>query len=122
MTTTTSTKSIYTIDASGKTFGRVASEAAKALMGKTTPDYEPQAMPTQKVTITNAGKIVMRDTKKESTTFIRFSGYPSGQKTETYRQLSARKGADAPLRLAIERMLPRNRLRAQRMKNLTITA
>ena len=31
----------YTIDAAGKTIGRIASEAAKMLMGKTTADYTP---------------------------------------------------------------------------------
>lgn len=119
---TTTTTQVYQIDAAGKSFGRVAAEAAKALMGKMSADYAPQAIPTQKVQVINAGKIVMRDTKKQSTTFIRFSGYPSGQKIETYVQLAARKGAAEPLRLAIERMMPRNRLRAIRMKNLTVTA
>ena len=54
----------YTIDAAGKTLGRVASEAAKALMGKTMPDYTPNVRSEVKVKIVNAKKLYMRDRKK----------------------------------------------------------
>ena len=111
----------YTIDATGKTLGRVASEAAKALMGKTSPDYTPNKLSDVKVVITNASKLYMRDRKRTSKQYLRYSGYPGGLKRESFASLSARRGVQEPLRTAILRMLPRNTFRTPRIKNLIIT-
>ena len=111
----------YSIDAAGKSFGRVASEAAKALMGKMSADYTPHIRSDVKVTITNATKVKMPEKKKNTKVFKTYSGYPSGQKQESFRQLSDRRGAGEPLRRAIQSMLPRNTFRTARMKNLSIT-
>ena len=111
----------HTIDAAGKTLGRVASEAAKALMGKMSAAYTPHIRSDVKVKIMNAKKLYMRDKKGAQKMYKRYSGYPSGQKLESFRALSARRGAGEPLRRAIERMLPRNTFRTSRMKNLEIT-
>jgi len=113
----------YTIDAAGMTLGRVASEAAKALMGKTSADYTPNKRSIVKVTITNLSKLSIRESKRTKKTYQTYSGYPGGLRTETYASLSTRKGMPVgePLRRAIERMLPRNTFRTERMKNLTIT-
>lgn len=111
----------YTIDAAGKTLGRIASEAAKTLMGKTSPDYTPNKRSDVHVKIVNAKKLNMRDRKKVSKTYKTYSGHPGGQRTESFQMLSARRGGGEPLRRAIERMLPRNTFRTARMKNLEIT-
>ncbi len=110
----------YEIDATGKTLGRIASEAAKALMGKTSPDYTPHIRSDVKVTVKNAGKISMRDKKRTQKTYKTYSGYPGGQRKESYSMLSVRRKGE-PLRRAVERMLPRNTFRTARMKNLIIT-
>ena len=119
MTTTTN---IYTIDASGRTIGRVAAEAAKILMGKTRVDYTPNKLTDLKVTINNASKLSIREAKSKQMTYQSYSGYPGGLRTETLQMLSARKGNQEVLARAIERMMPRNKLRTPRMKNLTINA
>ena len=111
----------YTIDAAGKTLGRVASEAAKALMGKTQPDYTPNVRSDVRVKILNAKKLYMRDRKKIQKMYKTYSGYPSGQRVESFRALSERRGVGEPLRRAVERMLPRNTFRTARMKNLQIS-
>ncbi len=111
----------YAIDAAGKTLGRVASEAAKALMGKTLANYTPHMRSEVRVKIVNAGKLSMRSRKRSSKTYTTYSGYPSGRKVETYTALSSRRGADMPLRRAIRRMLPRNTFLKARMKQLEIT-
>lgn len=116
-----STTTEYKIDASGRTIGRVASEAAKALMGKTRADYTPHILSDVKVVIENAGKLRISERKRGSQTYQRYSGYPGGQKVETLGMLMARKGTGAALRLAISRMLPRNRMKTARLKNLTVT-
>src|SRR3989344_4960266 len=112
----------YTIDAAGKTLGRVASEAAKALMGKTSPDYTPNKRSDVKVHVTNASKLYIREKKRVQKTYITYSGYPGGLKKERLQEITARKGPGEPLRLAVYRMLPRNTLCTNRMKNLKIEA
>ena len=56
----------YKIDASGKTLGRVASQAAKMLMGKTRADYTPNKMTDVKVVVENASKLYIREKKRAS--------------------------------------------------------
>jgi len=111
----------HTIDASGKTLGRVASEAAKALMGKTKADYTPHIRSDVHVKIINAKKLYVRDAKRRTKVYQNYSGYPGGLRSETFKELAARRGYGAPLKRAIERMLPRNTFRTPRLKNLEIT-
>lgn len=110
----------YSIDAKGRTLGRVATEAAKALMGKMSADFTPHHTPSAKVTIKNASHLRIQEKKRMTKTYMNYSGYPGGVRRETLSSLSSRKGYGAALRLAITRMLPRNASRAVRMRNLTI--
>jgi large subunit ribosomal protein L13 len=114
------TKYTYTIDAAGKTLGRVASEAAKALMGKMLADYTPHVQSDVKVSVVNVGKLYTRERKRKSKMFITFSGFPGGMKRESLASLNARRPSEA-LKRAVRRMLPRNTMLVARLKNLTIT-
>jgi large subunit ribosomal protein L13 len=109
----------HTIDANNKALGRVASEAAKALMGKMSPSYTPNILSVVKVTINNAGKLNFSEKKLTQKVYTTYTQYPGGLKHKTLAQLNA-KNADLALRRAIERMMPRNTFRTPRMKNLTI--
>lgn len=121
MTTKTTTDKTTTIDAAGQSLGRVASAAAKALMGKTRADYVPHQSSHTSVQIVNASKLKIRDTKMASQQYQNYSGYPGGQRIETLRNLSARKGYGAAIRLAVQRMLPNNTMRVGRLKRLHIS-
>jgi len=110
----------YTIDATNKKIGRIASEAARALMGKHKPSYAPNAMPTTAVTITGANALDISEKKAAEKTYKRYSGYPGGQREPTLAKVIADKGAGESLRIAIRGMLPPNKLRSKRMKLLTI--
>ena len=110
----------YTIDAAGKTLGRVASETAKALMGKTSADYTPNIFSNVKVSVIHISKLSMRDKKRVQKTYVTYTGHPGGLKRERYASLVARRGSAEPLRRAVLRMLPRNTFRIARMKNLRI--
>lgn len=112
----------YTIDAAGKTIGRVASEAAKMLMGKTRADYTPNKLSSIKVTVNNAAKMYTREKKRTAKIYTTYSGYPGGLKKESLANLNARKGPGEAIRRAVERMIPRNTMRVARMKNLTVNA
>jgi large subunit ribosomal protein L13 len=114
------TSSERTINAAGKSLGRVAAEAAKALMGKMRADYTPNKLSDVKVTITGVSKLVVRQRKLTQKVFQNYSGYPGGRRDETLGNLNKRKGHAAAVRLAITRMLPRNTFRVARLKNLTI--
>lgn len=111
----------FTIDAAGRTLGRVASEAAKMLMGKTLASYTPHIRSDIKVMVTNAGKLYSRERKRKATIYTTYSGYPGGQKRESLAHLNERKGHGEAVRRAVERMLPRNTMRTARMKNLIVT-
>ena len=111
----------YQIDATGRTLGRGASEAAKALMGKMGPDYTPNKNSNVKVSVTNAGKLYIRERKRSRTIYTTYSGYPGGLKKETLASLTARKGNAEAVRRAVARMLPRNTMHTPRLKNLSIT-
>lgn len=110
----------YTINASGKKFGRVASEAAKALMGKNRADYTPNKPAGVSVEITNAGALDIPAIKRADIVYKRYSGYPGGQAVETLAALVGRRGVAIALRKTVERMLPRNSMRKDRMKHLAI--
>jgi large subunit ribosomal protein L13 len=111
----------HTIDASGKVFGRVASAAAKALMGKTTPDYVANQVADVRVYITNASKTKMSERRMKETLHERYSGYPGGFKTDTNQKIVDKKGWKGLYELAVYGMLPSNKLRPLMMKRLTIT-
>ncbi len=111
----------YTIDAQQKKLGRIAGEAAKILMGKTSPDYAPNKVSDVKVTIINASKLDIDAKKKDTKEYTRFSGYPGGLFTRTLGDLVIKKGYGEAVRIAIKGMLPKNKLTPKILKNLTIT-
>ncbi len=116
----TTTEKTHAIDAAGRTLGRVASEAAKALMGKMRADYTPNKSSGVKVTITNAGKMYIRERKRTQKVYTAYSGFPGGLRRESLASLSARKGHGEAIRRAVARMLPRNTMHTARMKSLSI--
>ena len=118
---TTPTQKKYDIDASGKTVGRVAAEAAKALMGKAHADYTPHIPSVVKVTVANAGKIRITEKKRLQKKYTHYSGHPGGLKIESLGSLVGRRGKSAAVRKAVERMLPRNTMKTARLKRLTVT-
>ena len=118
---------MITIDAQDKILGRVASEAAKALMGKHKPSFVKHQVVGEEVTITNSSKVRLTGTKARTKEYVRYSGYPGGQKIETYAQLTAKgqerrahRGHAEAIRRAVLGMLPKNKLQAKRIKLLTI--
>ncbi len=111
---------MITIDAQGKTLGRVASAAAKALLGKHSASFAKNIVAEEEVTITNAKGVKVSGQKVQDKTYVRYSGYPGGQKIENYAMLTARKGNREVIRKAVLGMLPKNRLQALRIKQLII--
>ncbi len=108
------------IDAKNKKIGRVASAAAKALLGKDQPDFQNHVVADVTVVINNASKADVSDKKKTTTEYERYSGHPGGIKFEKMTTVIAKKGYGELFKQAVYGMLPPNRLRKERMKNLTV--
>lgn len=110
----------FTIDAQGKKLGRIASQAASILLGKNSAEFSKNKVIDAKVEIMNAAKTDISALKKSRDSYVTYTGFRGGLYKETLGELIIRKGMKDVYEKAILRMLPNNKLRKQRMKNLTI--
>ncbi len=111
----------HIIDAKGKRLGRVATLAASYLIGKDSPSLTKHIAPEVTVKIENARLMDISDKKRAMEEYQTYSGYPGGQKREKLGALATRRGYSEVLRRTISGMLPKNKLRDVRLKNLIIS-
>ncbi len=109
----------HLVDAKNRRLGEVATEIAKKLIGKEKPDYTPHINSGDKVVVINAAYFSVSNDKMDSKVYYHHTGYPGGIKGVTLKKLLARKPTE-PIRLAVKRMLPQNKLLKRRMANLYI--
>jgi len=107
------------IDAEGIPLGRLAAEVAIVLMGKHRPEYTPHVISGDKVIVTNARKVGLTGRKAQQRMKLRYTGYPGGQRAESYGQGRDRK-PEKLISDAVRRMLPKNRLSRVMLKNLMV--
>ncbi len=112
---------LYTIDASGRTIGRIASEAASVIMGKNSSAFTKNILTKVKVSIVNASKSKITDKKLLEKEYFHFTGHPGGRKSVTLGRLIEKSGYEEVFRKAVYGMLPKNKLRKEMMKNLEVT-
>ncbi len=112
----------YTIDAAGRTLGRVASEAAQALQGKKSVHFARNIVLPITVVIENAGKLALSDRRIAGKTYLRYTGHPGGLFETSMKEMIEKKGIGEVVRKTVDGMIPRNKLRKERMKRLTINA
>lgn len=110
----------YIIDATGKKLGRVSSEAAAILRGKRDTGFAPNKVSDDTVIIENASKLDLSERRLEDEGFVTYSGYPGGLKHETRGHLIDRRGMKEVVMRTVRGMLPRNKLRNEMLKHLTI--
>lgn len=110
----------FTIDAANKKIGRIASEAASYLMGKRQLSFAKNIVSDTKVIIVNANRADITAKKKISDAYVTYTGHRGGLKKESLGELITRRGIKEVMERSIYRMLPNNKLRNQRMKNLSI--
>jgi large subunit ribosomal protein L13 len=109
----------YEIDAKNKKLGRLSSEIAQILQGKKGPSYDPRLLSGDKVTVKNASGMVMTGKKTAQKIYYRHAG-PLGHLKENKFTDVFKKNPAWVLRHAVRLMLPKNRLNAKRLKNLTV--
>lgn len=108
------------IDASGKTLGRIATAVAMSLMGKDKVSFVRNVFSGSPVKVVNASRMSITPKKVAEITHERYSGYPGGLRSIGAKETIEKKGHKELLRLAVDRMLPKNKLHKEMMKNLKI--
>ena len=110
------------IDAEGVVLGRLASQVAKILRGKTKPTYTPHIDCGDNVIVINAEKVKLTGKKLSDKTYYRHTGYPGGIKETTAGKILAGRFPERVVIKAVERMVPRGPLGRQQMSNLRVYA
>ena len=111
----------YLVDAEGKTLGRLATQIAEQLRGKTKPVYTPHVDTGDFVVVINAEKIAVTGKKLEQKMYYKHSGYPGGLRERTLQEQLDRQPTEV-LRKAVKGMLPRNKLGRAQLTKLKIYA
>ena len=107
------------IDARGETFGRLASKIAILLQDKDLPSYNPRLEGQTRVIVTNIDKVRFTGKKKDNKVYRHHTGYLGGLKEEKLASLFERDPSRV-LKMAVRKMLPKNKLRDRRLKKLII--
>ena len=107
------------VDAQAAVLGRLASEVAKILRGKTKPSFTPHVDCGDNVIVINADKIRLTGNKMNEKIYVRHTGYPGGQRISTPKMLMA-KSSTILIEKAVRGMLPKNRLGRQLYGNLYV--
>ena len=127
VTPATVEKKWVVIDATDQVLGRLCSKVAKILRGKNKPDYTPFMDCGDNVIIINADKVVMSKGKMENREYLRYTGYPGGQRAFNPASLMAKsklrtvKSGRHPLFIKVVKgMLPKTKLGAAQLRNLYV--
>lgn len=115
----TVTKEWVVVDAEGQTLGRLASKVAKMIRGKHKANYTPHVDCGDNVIVVNADKIQLTGNKWDQKEYIRYTGYPGGQRSATAKELFA-KHPERLVEKAVKGMLPKNRLGRKLFNNLHV--
>lgn len=107
----------HTIDAKNKKLGRLATQIATILQGKQRASWEQNKSGEDVVVVSNAGEVILSGRKATQKVYYKHAG--------KLGHLKARKYADVfeqdpswVIRHAVNSMLPKNKLRAKRMRRL----
>lgn len=117
--TETSGKKWLLVDAEGQTVGRLASEVAKLIRGKHKPNFTPHADCGDNVIVINAEKVSFSGTKLVDKEYVRYTGYPGGQRILTAQEI-LQKHPQRLIEKAVKGMLPKNTLGRKLYTNLKV--
>jgi len=112
-------RSWHLVDARNRVLGRLASSIVAKLIGKTKPYFTPNLDCGDYVVVINSDKLVLTGKKAGQKKYWRHSNYPGGFKSITFGE-QLKKDSRQALLWTVSKMLPKNKLRDQRLKRLKI--
>lgn len=122
VTTPTTIKRIWhVVDIENQVLGRQATKIAQLLMGKAKPYYTPQLDCGDYVVVINAAKVIVTGNKAQGKVYRHHTGRPGGFREINFSDLMAKDPTRA-IHLAVKGMLPKNKLRAIRLRRFKIFA
>src|SRR6202042_1633989 len=109
----------FVVDASGKTLGRLATQAADVLSGKLNPKYVPYIDMGDHVIVINAEKIRLTGLKSQQKLYRRYTGFPGGLREESFTRLLNRR-PEKIIEEAVKGMLPKSKMGRQMATKLKV--
>jgi len=109
----------HLFDAKGKILGRISSEIAQILIGKSKPYFVNNLDCGDYVVVINASEVKTTGRKETQKKYSRHSGYPGGYREEALMELRKRNPVDI-IRFAVSGMLPQNKLQDRMLTRLYI--
>lgn len=117
----TANKEWLVVDATDQPLGRLASMVAFMLRGKHKTNFTPHADCGDNIIVLNAAKVRLTGNKMSLKEYVRYTGYPGGQRFATPAELLKRK-PESVVEMAVKGMLPKNRLGRELFRNLYVYA
>lgn len=114
-------RSWHVLDAADRPLGRIASDAARLLLGKHKPTYEPFLPMGDYVVVVNAEKVAVTGAKTKNKVYYRHTGYPGGLRERTLEEQMERDSTKV-LERAIKGMLPHNAHGRELFRHLKVYA
>lgn len=109
------------IDAEGAVVGRLATLVASMLRGKHKTNFTPHVDCGDNVIVINAAKVVLTGEKWSDKEYVRYTGYPGGQRFTSASEM-LKKNPISLVENAVRGMLPKNRLGSQLFRNMHVYA
>lgn len=97
------------IDVENQVLGRVSSRIAAMLRGKHKTNFTPHVDCGDNIIVINAEKVRLTGNKMKEKEYIRYTGYPGGQRFTSPDEL-LRKHPTRLVEMAVHGMLPKNKL------------
>lgn len=105
------------VDAQNEPLGRLASKVASLIRGKHKTNFTPHVDCGDNVIVINAEKVIVTGKKATDKIYMRYTGFPGGQRTRSFNELMAKKPI-APIEKAVRGMLPKGKLGDDLFRNL----
>ncbi len=112
-------KKWWLVNAEGRVLGRLATQVAVLLRGKSKPEFAEHCDTGDFVVVINAEKVRVTGRKSEDKSYYSHSQYPGGLRTEQFKELLEDKPEEI-IRRAVWGMIPKNKLGRKVFKKLKV--
>lgn len=109
----------HIIDVQNQILGRVATQISRLLIGKQKVDYLPNLDGGDYVVVINSDEVKVTGKKELNKFYYRHSNYPGGFKQISVHEQRVKDSRQLIVH-AVSKMLPKNKLRADRLQRLKV--